>query len=420
MKLVKLTRLTGTILLCALLLLSCTENQQENKNDVQKNPNQTQVDSGENSGSAVQEAEKETPLVTKLTATDDSPGDYYNLSPICNGFFSVINHDFSMGIINSDLEVILPCEYSTHRSPVDNIIAIRNQNGLWGYFDIIAEKFILECKYKSVFDFSEGLGCHYDGEVYRYINSDGTPAFEGEFFEAAAFSDGLARVVSADGVGYIDKTGKFVIHCDYADFDDFHEGLARVSDEQTLGYIGKDGNLKLKLNCDGMFPFKDGLAAIGLNEKIGYIDSDGNLDIAPEYDAPKVEGYEYFRFECGVAPVMKDGKYGFIDKKGELVINPEYDLVLYAIEDIIRVRKDKLYGYITTSGDIITECIFTQAGSFKNGIAKVRDADGKYYYINKEGKELTTERFDDATDFNNGTAFAIKQGTDTWIKITAE
>lgn len=417
MKSVKLTHLAGAVLLSALLLISCTEEQQENKDDIQNSQNQQQTDYEENSGST---EKKDIPLVTTLTVTDSSPGDYYDISPICDGFFSVISNDYSLGIINSDLKTILPCKYSTNRPAVDNIIAIRDENALWGYFDMKREKFILDCKYDVVYNFSEGLGCYLDGELFRYIKADGTSAFDGKFFEAAAFSDGLARVVSEDGVGYIDKTGKIVIHCDYADFDDFHEGLARVSDETTLGYIEKDGKLKLILNCDGMFPFYDGLAAIGLNGKIGYINADGKLAIAPEYDAPKVEGNEYFRFECDVAPVMKDGKYGFINKTGELVINPEYDLVLYAIEDIIRVKKDKLYGYITTNGDIISECIFTQAGPFKGGIAKVRDENGKYYYINKEGKEITTERFDNATDFNNGTAFVKKQGADTWLKVVAE
>ena len=69
-------------------------------------------------------------------------------------------------------------------------------------------------------------------------------------------------------------------------------------------------------------------------------------------------------------------------------------------------------------GTGLTDCIFTEAGTFtKDGIAKVLK-DGKYYFINKEGKELTAERFDDASDFCGNTAFVVKEGTETWYKVT--
>ena len=123
MKSVKLTHLAGAVLLSALLLISCSNEQHKNEGDTQNNQNQQETNYGENNGSAGEQA-KDIPLVTTLTVTDSSPGDYYDISPICDGFFSVISNDYSLGIINSDLTTILPCKYSTNRPAVDNIIAI--------------------------------------------------------------------------------------------------------------------------------------------------------------------------------------------------------------------------------------------------------------------------------------------------------
>lgn len=413
------------LMLSAMFLAGC-----EGKNDVSdtknnqtedvitapESQNTTTPTEDEAENTAAEKGYADIPTITKITVTDETPGDYFGIYAMSDGIFKVANKDFSIGLMNSDGKLLMPCEYSTCRSIKNGVTAVRDDLGMWSYFNVEEGRFTVE-NADSLFDFSEGIGCFYDDEVYRFVNPDGSAAIDGTFFEAAPFSDGLARVLTSDAFGYMDKTGKIVIHSDYNHFDDFHNGMARVHNGERFGYIGKDGKLKFFMDCTAIFNYKDGLAAFTVGRKIGYIDKDGRVSAEPLYERPYQEDDEYYRFECGVAPVVKDGKYGFINKDGELVIDAVYDNAMYAVDGIIRVQKDKLFGYVTTDGKIITDCIFNDAGVFCEGVAKVMK-DGKYFFINKEGTELTSERFEDATDFCGNTAFVVKQGTDTWYKVT--
>ncbi len=419
MKSRNLMKTAFVIILSGLLLVSCKDSETNKEETPNKQPEIENIQSDTNNQSGDTDEVKEMPLVESITVTDFVPGDYYAIYSMSDGIFAALDQNFSMGLIDNKGTALTSFEYSTRRGIYDNVTAIRNNEGKWGFFNVKEKRFILECKYDEVLDFSEGIGCYFDGKFYQYIYADGTKAANGIFFQAAGFSDGLARVLTDDSLGYIDKTGKVVIYCDYPFFDDFHEGFARVHDGESYGYIDKDGKLKFKMNCSEIYSFNNGLAAFISDGRVGYIDKKGTIVIPPEYDAPNQKADEYFTFMCGVAPIMKDGKYGFINTKGEIVIEPEYDLVMYAMDDIIRVRKDNLFGYLRTDGTVITECIFEEAGVFSDGIAKVMK-DDQYYFINKEGKELTTERFDDVTNFTGGTAYVVKPGTYTWYMVTAD
>ena len=416
----------GIIILAGMLIVSCgdkdesktPEKDKTEQTNIEKGNDKTEKDENNASNDFTFEI-KETPLVESITVTDISPGDYYGIYSMSDGIFAMASQELSIGLMDKDGNILMPCEYSTRRKIHDGVTAVRNDMGLWGYFNVNEKRFILECKYDSVTDFSEGIGCYFDGEYFRYINTDGTPAIDDVFYEAVAFSDGLARVLYDDGCGYIDKTGELVISSDYVNFDDFHDGFARVHDEGVFGYMDKTGTLKYSMNCDGIYNFKDGLAAFVKDKKVGYINTKGEVVIEPVYDIPNQNLDEYFRFECGVAPVMKDGKYGFINGKGELVVQPLYDLAYFAVENIIRVQKDGLYGYVGTDGTVITDCIFKEASAFSEGVAYVMK-DDRYYFINKEGKELTSERFDDVCNFTGGTAFVVKPDTFTWTKVTID
>ena len=205
-------RLTLTLLVSALLLTACNDKDNKPKDDITPNNDTTQTeDAGSDKNNTYTEVEYNIPLVKSINVTDETPGDYYGIYALSDGYFKAATQDFTVGIINSNGEVIMPCEYITLRDICDNVTAVRDDMGMWSYFNVESRKFLVE-KQDSMFDFSEGIGCYFDGKEYKYINPDGTPAFEGKFFEAAAFSDGLSRVLTDDAFGYIDKSGKIVIH----------------------------------------------------------------------------------------------------------------------------------------------------------------------------------------------------------------
>lgn len=107
-------------------------------------------------------------------------------------------------------------------------------------------------------------------------------------------------------------------------------------------------------------------------------------------------------------------KFGFIDKSGTEIIKPIYSAIGYVSEGLIWVKCNGNFGYINTKGKIIidTNLNYNKVGGFKEGMAIVQkeiinpDHINTMYYgfIDKNGKEIISPKYDYAEDFQNGRA----------------
>jgi len=64
-----------------------------------------------------------------------------------------------------------------------------------------------------------------------------------------------------------------------------------------------------------------------------------------------------------------------------------YDNASCFAEGLAAVNKKGLWGFIDTKGDEVIPFKYNYAVSFYQGTAKVLKANGKWYYIDKAGKE---------------------------------
>jgi hypothetical protein len=88
--------------------------------------------------------------------------------------------------------------------------------------------------------------------------------------------------------------------------------------------------------------------------------------------------------------LLKDDEIALIDNNGRYSINfGTYSNLFFAKCDIIRIQKNNKYGYIDRKLKAITSNDFDQATDFENNIAIV-SKNGKSILINKEGKPLFT------------------------------
>jgi len=71
---------------------------------------------------------------------------------------------------------------------------------------------------------------------------------------------------------------------------------------------------------------------------------------------------------------------------------------------------DGKYGYIDWNGKIVINPQFTYAGLFRNGLAKVRSSgeDAAYGFIDEGGKFIINPKFKEATDFSEKIAFVVE------------
>lgn len=117
----------------------------------------------------------------------------------------------------------------------------------------------------------------------------------------------------------------------------------------------------------------------------------------PEFDYIGYDWMEVWKRDkrhlChGLFPVKKNGKCGLIDSAYNVITPVIYDYCIPAFrEGLARVNRDKLWGYIDSTGKEVIPCIYEDAEEFKDGIAVVTK-DGKPYCINTKGKRDTCSR----------------------------
>lgn len=159
------------------------------------------------------------------------------------------------------------------------------------------------------------------------------------------------------------------------------------------GYYDKANKLGvfkplIKPQYDVANSFNDdiGLAAVKLNDKWGMIDKTGATIIPFEYDLIEE------RLKGDKIHVVKGKKAGLIDKSGKVILPIEYDFIGDVSNEMLPVRKDTKYGFLTMSTlelsalkyDKVLVCI---KGWFVQ-------QNGKWALINLNQKELTPYKYD--------------------------
>jgi hypothetical protein len=95
--------------------------------------------------------------------------------------------------------------------------------------------------------------------------------------------------------------------------------------------------------------------------------------------------YEFAGPFCnGLARVRKNKKWGYIDTTGAIVIPLKYNEVENFSEGMARVRVGQKWGLMSSTGKEIIKPTFQEIGPFINDKAKVL-LDGEEYYMNKNG-----------------------------------
>lgn len=95
--------------------------------------------------------------------------------------------------------------------------------------------------------------------------------------------------------------------------------------------------------------------------------------------------YEFSGPFCdGLARVRLNKKWGFIDTTGAVIIPIRYNEVENFSDGIARVRIGQRWGLMEKTGREIIKPTFQEIGPYMNGKAKVL-LDGTEYYMNKDG-----------------------------------
>ena len=119
------------------------------------------------------------------------------------------------------------------------------------------------------------------------------------------------------------------------------------------------------------------------------------LNMSAKYNSVLYIGEERFEVE--------ENEKRLIDINDKLIKSLNYQFVAFFKEGLARVEADGKYGYIDKEGKEVVSPKYEEARDFSEGLALV-GADGKWGYIDKEGKEVVSPKYEDADDFRGGLA----------------
>lgn len=115
--------------------------------------------------------------------------------------------------------------------------------------------------------------------------------------------------------------------------------------------------------------------------------------------------------------VSEDGyTYYMVDKKGNRTGKESVDDTkgFTLSDESAAVKQDGKWGFMDKEGKIMIEPQYEDARSFCNGYAAVKQ-NGKWGFINKEGTVIIEPQFSETMDFSDGSVFVKRD--DAWILL---
>ncbi len=252
------------------------------------------------------------------------------------------------------------------------------------------------------------------------------------------FHDGLLEIGASDGE-YVDRTGRKPFHRKFERGWDFSEGLAVAmeTEDGKWGYIDTKGEFAIspRFNSsptDYVWPFEGGFAKIEVAGKFGYIDHSGNFIIPPTlldgdsfhegFARVVVDGpcIEMQRLPCSAPKIVPPGgqvqpstascKYGFVDTSGKILSELRFDQALFFSQGLAPVEIGKLWGYLDTSGRFAISPRFEKAEPFSDGLGLVSE-NGLSGFIDRDGSYVIQPQFKNAESFAGGLAVIGDEGS---------
>ena len=302
---------------------------------------------------------------------------------------------FVYGVIDNTFKEIIPCVF--------NAIEYEHETGLFdtnvGY-KMPDGRYIAEINGKELFV----------DKKYKYCKP---------------FHNGRAIAISnRGGYGLIDTKSKDILPPIFTYLELVDKELYKFKINDLYGLVNSNGIIVAPNIYNSIGKFEDGLAYVRINmpsnnsddnnERYGYIDIKGN-EILPPY-------YEYIgKRNNNISVVMRNNIWGLFNLVShQIQIIPDAAFLGPNLQKLCRInvggRYDKsekktkggVWGYISTSGQIVIEPIYENALNFSEGLAAIQQG-GKWGFIGTDGKIVVPCEYDEfESSFDHGKGMLIK------------
>lgn len=319
-------------------------------------------------------------------------------------------------------------------------------------YTFLLQQYITNEKYKECFQLQEkAVARKAESEQFDKLMDQIAYTYEfgyDYYSDVSVFSNGWCAVKDDDNLwGYANLEGQEKISGKFQWAGAFSsDGIAAVQDENgDFYYISDSGNKKIALQnlkqCSALGMSINQILPASDGSKYAYYDQEfkkvaGDYDYASaingEIGAICEDGIWYLvdqsgkkKSKTGFKTVVMDDKgivfrndrlfaenddgYVMLDASGKQIGKAVYESAKLFLENnsLAAIEENGKWGYVDKDGKVVIEPQFEEAHSFLNGYAAVK-VHGKWGFINEKGKLVIEETFADARDFNEqGSAFVM-------------
>lgn len=311
-------------------------------------------------------------------------------------------HNGWQGLLNLNGSIALKNNFEALGDLTGDFVATK-QNSAWGVKKINTEGWIIEPAYDIIHLDSlmiyAGLRVGRNAIHWKLYSYSGTLLYPNVLSDYHGFANGLLAVKSTNNKwGFINEKGEDIIPFLYSSVGDFYYGLCTVKKDGQDLVINKSGD-------------------VVLNQRDIYLHSIGLLKVNAlqdkTYNTVGIEaGTEIIPFNEIFVKLKKGERYGLINTKGEQILPIIYsNISIGSSTKTVSVTKDKQIKVIQLGGSTypVDKKIVSLDG-FYNEYACMKYNNGKYGYVDHQGKIRIAPQYDQARPFDNGVAIIMLNG----------
>lgn len=226
--------------------------------------------------------------------------------------------------------------------------------------------------------------------------------------------------------GLVDYDGNLVLQPRYRRIGGWHQtsdknrfALVESLDEK-FGVIDQSGNQIVPTNYTDAFRFDDDLIAVqNEHDKWGVVDLNG-LNRAPfHFD-------DLFPVHAGLAAAQQGEREFYVNKLGEPVLRGTYAYIdNFSSDGLAAVQSDEngRFGYINCDGKFVIQPTFTDAHRFSNGTAPASigpENNQKWGLINPQGEWIVDAQYNDFETNNQAGLFLFLDKDNNWVVLNSD
>lgn len=199
------------------------------------------------------------------------------------------------------------------------------------------------------------------------------------------YFENILKVCKDGKYGLIDFDGNIVLNIEYDSLNALKgEDTILVVKEGKVGAADKYGKLSLPPNFTNVKMTGNGLFIVE-EENVKVIDNSGNTVIQDGFD--KVS--QILSYDTKGIVFVKDNKYGVMNINGEKILNNEYDYLKQVKENVYIAKNEELYGVISNLGEKLLDFNYKNLSYSKVAdmyIADVSETESKIFDNNFQEK----------------------------------